>query len=454
MTPQKLGKLRKARIQSVPEKKGDSREPFQKDRDRILYSSALRRLDSITQVISPIDGPTVHNRLTHAVKVAQLSRRIAERILSEMKSGEQKRMLIAAGGLHPEVCDAAGLAHDLGHPPFGHVAEKVLNEKARSCDESLKDGFEGNAQSFRIVTKLSVRLNTESLNSSVKKWEEGLNLTRATLNSLLKYPWKHERDDEIKSKKWGYYSQEQEIFDWVKKGMDHLGDRKTLEAEIMDWADDIAYSVHDTEDFFRLGKIPLDRLANGDQKELEYFFRKAENNLREYGPAVDIERCKLLFKKLMKNYCSIENPYYGTPTDRARLKQWASFLTGTYAKSISVHNDPSGQNGTVEIDEAHRLQTIILKQLTWVYVIKDPDLATVQEGQKKIVETLFDCLMENALGKDANTYLFPPSFRDNLEQLHDKGEDYEKLKARVVVDYIASMTETEATTLYKRIMGI
>jgi len=215
----------------MPTSKGDARRQpdasvllprseFQRDRDRILYASTLRRLDGVSQVVAASEGHVFHNRLTHVLKVAQIGRGVAEQVLYDAKD---KGLAEALGGLSLDVVESAALAHDLGHPPFGHIAEHQLDELVKKHGDT--DGFEGNAQSFRIVTKLAVR----------SKESSGLNLTRATLNGLLKYPWfrgtggtKHER-------KWGAYHAEEEDFKWVREGM--RGDeRKSVEAELMDWA--------------------------------------------------------------------------------------------------------------------------------------------------------------------------------------------------------------------------
>ncbi|HUG15346.1 MAG TPA: dNTP triphosphohydrolase, partial [Thermomicrobiales bacterium] len=152
----------------------DQRTPFQRDRDRILYASAFRRLGGITQVVSPSERVLVHNRLTHTLEVAQVARRLAEKLSADTALAD---LIEFVGGINPDVAEAAALAHDLGHPPFGHIAEEVLNNLALSSN--LTDGFNGNAQSFRIVTRLAMRHLSFT----------GLNLTRATVNAILKYPW-------------------------------------------------------------------------------------------------------------------------------------------------------------------------------------------------------------------------------------------------------------------------
>lgn len=237
----------------------DQRSEGQRDRDRILYSSALRRLVGVTQVVSPSEGHVFHNRLTHSLEVAQIARRIGEKF--ENIDGEQAELVKQYGGVDSEVCEAAALAHDLGHPPFGHIAEDELDKLARK--RGLVDGFEGNAQSFRIITKLSAHPDTNF----------GLNLIRATLNAVLKYPWLRDFEDpqsnNLYFRKFGAYYTESDDFKWAREGFGETR-HKTLEADIMDYADSIAYSIHDLEDFYRAGLIPLGLLAS-DTAEYDKF---------------------------------------------------------------------------------------------------------------------------------------------------------------------------------------
>jgi dGTP triphosphohydrolase len=171
----------------------DIRTPGQTDRDRILYTSAFRRLAGVTQVVGPLEGHIFHNRLTHTIEVAQIARRLAER-LRELDPNGVARF----GGVDPDVVEAAAFAHDLGHPPFGHIAEHTLDQLA--IDNGAPDGFEGNAQSFRIVTRLAAH----------RTGYKGLNLTRATLNAVLKYPWFRGEGPLEKSDKFGAYRSEKD----------------------------------------------------------------------------------------------------------------------------------------------------------------------------------------------------------------------------------------------------
>lgn len=213
----------------------DQRRAFERDRDRILYSSAFHRLAGITQIVRAGELDIFHTRQQHTYKVAQIGRRLAEHRIREQAEEAEIH------GLDPEVVEAACLAHDLGHPPFGHAAETELDQLVRDPirvggdpDDAATDGYEGNAQTFRILTKLSVRYSKDS---------PGLDLTRATLAATLKYPWLRDHDDLKKKSKWSAYASEEREFRWARQHCH--SEFKTAEAELMDWADDISYSVHD-----------------------------------------------------------------------------------------------------------------------------------------------------------------------------------------------------------------
>jgi len=192
------------------------------------------------------EGGVFHTRQQHTIKVAQVGRRLAQKLSREQTSQAKFR------GLDPEVVEAACMAHDLGHPPFGHVGEETLHELVKKHDT---DGFEGNAQSFRILTKLAVRYPPPI---------PGMDLTRATLAACLKYPWLKGNTGK-KKKKWSAYRSEKGAFDFAREFHPH--EQKTLEAELMDWADDVAYSVHDLEDFHRCNALPWQRVFS-DKKRI------------------------------------------------------------------------------------------------------------------------------------------------------------------------------------------
>ena len=298
----------------------ESRTEAQRDRDRILYSSAFQRLGGITQVSSPESGYAFHTRLTHSVKVAQVAQRIAQRLKSRAGAGQEGEVGSVVQTLDIDAAEAAGLAHDLGHAPFGHVGEAEL--KALAVTAEL-DGFEGNAQSFRILTRLGAA-------GPVVEETTGLNLTRRVLNGTLKYPWltNSERPSEREGK-WGAYPPDSEAFAWVREGHGDSTER-SVEAEIMDWADDVTYAVHDVDDFYRAGLIPLDRLRS-DRAELDRF----QAYIREkHGQSEAVETAEKLHGD--KFGLGIEDPYEGRLDQRATLRAAGGGLIGHYVSAVGI----------------------------------------------------------------------------------------------------------------------
>ena len=413
----------------------DMRTAGQRDRDRVMYSSAFRRLGGVTQVAAANERVVFRNRLTHTLEVAQIARRLAEYTVADQPAEAE-----ALGGVDPDVVEAAALAHDLGHPPFGHVAEMKLDELIRRYGDS--DGFEGNAQSFRIVTKLALR----------NKDFHGLNLTRATLNAILKYPWFRETGGGHRERKWGAYRSESDEFEWVRElGQGHV---KSVEAELMDWADDIAYSVHDLDDFYRVGLIPLDQILS-DPDERDGFLGRVTNQLGENG--FDFDELKSVFdfwaNLIRVSFNPLTKPYRGGREQRASLRSLTAWLISRYAMgSVSLHDPTENSGRGVSVNDVFLKEVAILKQLTWVYVIEAPALATQQYGQRKLIEDLFGVLTDAASRNDFG--VFPPRFGERLEDmLAESGGVSDREAARAVSDYISGMTEREAVELHRRLSG-
>ena len=417
----------------TPDKKKDNRTPAQRDRDRILYTSAFRRLARVTQVVSADEGHVFHNRLTHSLQVAQLGRRIAEKQVNE-----QLAIGMPAQDIDPDVVEAACLAHDLGHPPFGHIAEKELDRLA--TEEGLTDGFEGNAQSFRIVTRLASASSTAA----------GLNLTRATLNALQKYPWMRNEHPRVKDK-WGAYEPERDVFKWARELADSTDGHKfdkSAEAYLMDLADDITYSVHDLDDFYRAGLIPLDRLRI-DKKERQRFydgvFERRSGSLPE---AMDAPYLESAFDKFIDTI-ALEKPYEGTHRDRGLMRDFTSVTIGNFVRAVSVERVVNGRTWLTMIRE-RRAEIFMLKQLTWHYVIKAPVVSTQQHGQTTIVRGLYEIFRTSAKeGNKKNLYVFPIGIREQLLRVTEGNE-----MIRIIVDFIASLTEEQAVSAYHRFSGI
>ena len=410
---------------------GDQRNPFQRDRDRILYTSAFRRLAWVTQVVSSWEGEPFHNRLTHTLEVAQIGRRLAEKL-----SHEQPQIAAEIGGVDPEVVEAAALAHDLGHPPFGHAAERELDELMRGA--GVADGFEGNAQTFRVLTKLAVRSSDFP----------GLNLCRATLNAVLKYPWHRQTFPERRQQKWGAYGAESDEFEWVR-GSEPRDTRKCAEAELMDFADDIAYAIHDVEDFYRAGLIPLDRLVRYDE-EVDKFLEGAFTSLQKSSQTLPYEKsdCRDAFQELLGAF-PIPEPYEGNRQQRANLRSMTAGFIGRYVNAISLDVPAVQTDPFVQIRDYAKIEIFVFKQLTWHYVIDNVALASQQYGQRRIIRELFKIFVDAC--ESGQLDIFPPSYRELLDLPHNSTKDS---RLRIVADLLSGMTEQQAISMHQRLTGV
>lgn len=429
--------LRYDRLHSV-DRPPDNREPGQRDRDRILFTSAFRRLAGVTQVVAAEEGHIFHNRLTHSLEVAQVGRRLSEKL-----ARDEHKLATKLGGIDPDVVEAACIAHDLGHPPFGHVAEQTLDELARS--RYLPDGFEGNPQSFRIVTKLAFR--------SPKV--VGLNLTRATLNALLKYPWTRGTAGK-EHRKWGAYYTERQDFEFARQ-LSSLGDKsQSVEAAIMDWADDITYSVHDLEDFYRAGLIPLHLLVIDPDERLR-FYQNAAERLSQVEDMSEERFTQLAeaFEKLISSV-PLDAPYRGGKAERSALRTFTAGLIGRYVKNTRLQEPSASDSNPLMIPPGYKKEVKILKELTWHYVINNPALATQQFGQRQVIEELFR-IFHDAVKDSRHRHILPHGYLEQVietEETFPDGQEREQQITRIILDLISSMTERHALILHRRLTGI
>lgn len=382
------------------------RSPFERDRARVLHSYALRRLAAKTQVVEVGMGDFPRTRLTHSLECAQIGRELG-----------------AALGCDPDLVDAACLAHDLGHPPFGHNGEAALAEVAASCG-----GFEGNAQSLRLLTRLEAKVPGA-----------GLNLTRATLDATLKYPWLRRPGDV----KFGAYDDDREVFSWIRAAAPD--GRPCLEAQVMDWADDVAYSVHDLEDGLHAGLITMAALRDpGHQAEV----RELTTTLYCAPGSVSRDELAEVFGDLLTLPCW--PPDGAGPGDLAGLKNLTSELIGRLCgaaqqATLAAH----GGTGPLTryaagliVPRRQRLECALLKGVTARFVMGRDGAAEMQARQRELITELAAAIRLGAPGT------LDPALRKAFTAA---GSDAARL--RVVVDQVASLTDTSAIAWHGRLCG-
>jgi dGTPase len=430
--------------------RGHVRSDGEVDADRLLYADAFRRLTGVTQVVTPRDELVQHDRLTHSLKVAQVARRMAEHLRRE-----------AGAPVDPDTVYAASLAHDVGHPPYGHAVEEELQAilEGRTVTRGgatapvhgveplaiLPDSFEGNAQTFRVLTRTAFRKVGE---------DAGLNWSFRSLGAVAKYPWLrggHTRDS--LAMKWGAYGSEAALLERTCEVVERTGlwtGERSLEADVMDWSDDIAYAVHDIEDFYRSRSIPLARLRNDDAEWDEYVAFVAEEMAYKDWPADELERVGAAVRAALPT-----QEYEGTERNRYEYRDFAVAMTRLLTRGLTC-----GEDGLTVPQDA-RMAAEILKKLTRRYVIARPDVAMMQRGQRRVVRELVFDLRELALDHlpdlSRPTTPLPPRLLSYTRlALRDDASGYdtdEQRVTRAVVDFVCSLTDRQAAILHGRLTG-
>ncbi|MFJ3229876.1 deoxyguanosinetriphosphate triphosphohydrolase [Streptomyces sp. NPDC086787] len=399
--------------------KRPGRTAFQRDRARILHSSALRRLAGKTQVVTPgtrsqVWDASPRTRLTHSLECAQVGRELG-----------------AALGCDPDLVEAACLSHDLGHPPFGHNGEQALNEFAEDCG-----GFEGNAQSLRLLTRIEPKRFTAE--GSV-----GLNLTRAALDAATKYPWpRAAHPTDPASHKFGVYEDDRPVFDWVRK--EAPGTRTCFEAQVMDWSDDVAYSVHDVEDGLHAGHIDPNCL-HAEPERQEVFavavgrYVPADTDPAELAEALD----------RLQDQEWWPHGYDGTAAAQARLKDATSQLIGHFCLAAEAATRAAYGGGRLTrygaelvVPRATRMECAVLKAVADRYVMQRAEQERIRADQRVVVAELAEALTARA----------PDGLDPQFRALFDAAPDDHGRK-RVIVDQIASLTDASARSLHARLTG-
>ncbi|MBQ0830238.1 deoxyguanosinetriphosphate triphosphohydrolase [Streptomyces tagetis] len=414
-----------ARWAAEPDKR-PGRTAFQRDRARVLHSAALRRLAGKTQVVTPgVTGPlpawdaSPRTRLTHSLECAQVGRELG-----------------AALGCDPDLVEAACLSHDLGHPPFGHNGEQALNEFAEDCG-----GFEGNAQSLRLLTRIEPKRFVTDPDTG-EAVSVGLNLTRAALDAATKYPWpRGAHPTGPASAKFGVYEDDLPVFAWLREGAP--GTRTCFEAQVMDWADDVAYSVHDVEDGLHAGHIDPNCLLADPERE-DVFAVAAARYAPDGDPA---ELAAALDRLLAQDWWP--HGYDGTAVAQARLKDATSQLIGRFCLAAEGATRAAWGSGrltryTAElvVPRATRMECAVLKAVADRYVMQRAEQEKLRADQRVVVAELAEALTARA----------PDGLDPQFRALFDAAGD-DRARKRVIVDQISSLTDASARSLHARLTG-
>jgi dGTPase len=383
------------------------RSAFSRDRARVLHSAALRRLAGKTQVVGPGEAADItgipRTRLTHSLEVAQIGRGIAEEL-----------------GCDPDVVDTAGLAHDIGHPPFGHNGEKALDEIGAACG-----GFEGNAQTLRILTRLEP-----------KEAGGGLNLTRASLDASCKYPWVR-----AGAGKYGAYLEDAEVFAWVREGAPER--HRCVEAQVMDWSDDVAYSVHDVEDGVLSGRIDLASLRSSAE-------RGVLSSLASDHFGADPAACEIAAETLSELPVVRALEGFVTAaaslTDHVALTRLTSELVGRFVRAATdatLARYPAGAirryTADLVVPAEAAAEVAVLKAMALRYVMSDPERLAMQARQRELLAELAAALLAGA-----------PGTLDPIRAAEWKAASDDAARVRAVVDQVAVLTDAGAIAWHRR----
>ncbi len=398
----------------VPEQHSGHRTDFARDRARVLHSSGWRRLAAKTQVLSPTAGVDfARNRLTHSLEVAQIGRELAVSL-----------------GLAQDVVDTACLAHDLGHPPFGHNGERALDHWMAGFG-----GFEGNAQTLRILTRLEPK-RFDAAGRSV-----GMNLTRATLDASCKYPWSLE-EAAPDSSKFGYFSDDADIFRWLRDGAPPRV--KCAEAQVMDLSDDIAYSVHDFEDAVVGEFIDPEILTakSGHSSLIRAVSEWAHGAYQEDELGAAFDRIAGAETWLTR--------WDGSRRDQARLKNFTSEMIGRFA-GTAIRDTLAAAGSTrlarygasIVVPREIRAEIAVLKGIVAAFVMESGRRQPTYRRQRELLIELTQTLWESE-GTELE-----PAFAADFRAAGD-----EATARRAIVDQVASLTDQSAITWYRRLCDV
>lgn len=384
------------------------RTEFMRDRARVIHSAALRRLAAKTQVAVPWENDFQRTRLSHSLECAQIGRELGESL-----------------GADPDLLETACLSHDLGHPPFGHNGEEALAEVAVDCG-----GFEGNAQSFRLLTRIEAK-TVDANGKSI-----GLNLTRASLDAATKYPW----SNQVNPRKFGVYADDVEIFNWMRIGAPE--GRKCIEAQIMDWSDDCAYSVHDLEDAIFAGQVTV----NDFERDFDVLYSVMAT---DYKSDATKDEAAAALERLASLSCWPRG-FDRTHASLARLKDTTSQLIGRFVgaaeretRAIHGAGNLSRYSANLVIPREAVIEVDLLKAVAGHYLINAAASQERYEKQQVVIRELVEMLYAKA------PLELDPIFEDDWKNAAD-----DAARLRVVIDQIASLTDPGAYALHARLSGL
>ena len=384
------------------------RTEFMRDRARVIHSAALRRLAAKTQVAVPWENDFQRTRLSHSLECAQIGRELGESL-----------------GADPDLLETACLSHDLGHPPFGHNGEEALAEVAVDCG-----GFEGNAQSFRLLTRIEAK-TVDANGRSI-----GLNLTRASLDAATKYPW----SNQVNPRKFGVYADDVEIFNWMRIGAPE--GRKCIEAQIMDWSDDCAYSVHDLEDAIFAGQVTV----NDFERDFDVLYSVMAT---DYKSDATKDEAAAALERLASLSCWPRG-FDRTHASLARLKDTTSQLIGRFVgaaeretRAIHGAGNLSRYSANLVIPREAVIEVDLLKAVAGHYLINAAASQERYEKQQVVIRELVEMLYTKA------PLELDPIFEDDW-----KNAANDAARLRVVIDQIASLTDPGAYALHARLSGL
>ncbi len=392
-------------VTELPKRHG--RRAFARDKARVLHSAGLRRLSAKTQVMSAGADDFPRTRLTHTLEVAQIGRELGDAL-----------------GCDPDLVETACLVHDLGHPPFGHNGEEALHKASLDIG-----GFEGNAQTFRLLTRLESKTIRDGRSL-------GLNLTRATLDAATKYPWAFDG----KNPKFGFYEEDKEIFDWVR--LNAKSQTKVFEAQVMDIADDIAYSVHDIED--AIYGQHFSPLALDSEPEFKEVVKLAAT---EYATEIDEDNLNKALNSLIKQSWWVKS-FTATQVDMAALKNMTSHLIGKFTEEIEQATKAGNKaenftryNANLIVPLETKAQIAVLKAVVNLFVMQRKGAAENYAKEQDLILNIVEGLQNNPQKLD-------PQFKHQFENAGSSKE-----AKRAVIDQVASLTDSSARRLAQEFVG-